>query len=112
MPVIHYCNTNYQTQPPVDINPLILQRYKSAHILVLCAREQMVSRIEEMIETNGTSIDQNICPMGWWQLSLQEESIDDFDVIVIVGKDRVDERFHEMMKVVEDKCSKYRPTRL
>lgn len=111
MPTIHYCNTNYNTSPPTDINPLLLQRYKASHILVLCAREQMVDRINEMIGLRETPTDQNICPIGWWDLDSEETSIEDFDVVIIVGKTRIDERFHEMLKVIEKKCSIYRRTK-
>ena len=119
MPIIHYCNTNYNVSPICDLNPLLFERYKRHTFLVICAREGMVTRIQGR-EHEITTFMQSITATGWWNLmdnnhvddegNIDREFLAGFDVVVIVGKDRIDERYKSIVESVEKLCSKFRPT--
>lgn len=96
---IFYCNTLYSVKPPVDINPLILLRYKKEKILVLCARASMIKRANQALK--GTRDRDRIDIYGWWDLR-DIDFLDHYDVIVIVGRDRISHEFHPLLKNIED----------
>jgi len=69
MTQLHYCNTLYEYQPPIDINPLLLELYKDKKVLALCARDKMIERITAR-QQNVVSLfypNQKLLPMGWWE---------------------------------------------
>lgn len=115
-PILHYCNTNYITFPPTDINPLLLIKYSQSMILVLCAREGQTKRIRTTIQQNPKL---NLVCCGWWETSelgitnWQEQPIYSelykYDVVIILDKNRIDSRFKEKVKWIEHACTPYTP---
>jgi hypothetical protein len=108
-PKLYYCNTHYTTSPPTDINPLLLQRYPNHKMLVLCAREPMIKRIDALC------LPRVLC-VGWWDLEeaglfergfLCFDELYSYDVVVIIGRDRIDNSFCSILKQIEHilKCS-------
>lgn len=101
---LFYCHTHYDLKPPVDINPLILQRYPTETILVLCAREGMVKRIDKMKAAPDYPYPkQTILALGWWDLKgeISATLVLECDVVVVVGKDRIDKKFLPLLYEVE-----------
>jgi len=120
---LFYCNTNYNAKPPVDINPLILQRYRSAHILVLCARDGMVKRIAKMTSEDSYPYPhQHVLAYGWWEAEemglvvngqIDSKELLSYEVIVIIGKDRVPPKLSYLVDQVEQiiRCSSFHQTK-
>jgi hypothetical protein len=107
MPKLYYCDTNYNTNPPTDINPLILQlhHHKSDNILALCARETMIKRIEKIYENPfNFDCEANIISLGWWDL--KDEAvlgvIFECNAVIIIGKKRIDKKYHKLLYTVEN----------
>ena len=98
MTKLHYCNTTYTTDPPTDINPLILQLYQEGILLALCARSSMIKRIDNIKSSDISNL--IITPMGWWQL-VDPGFVLNYDVVVIIGRDRVDTKFQPLLEKVE-----------
>lgn len=108
---LFHCNTHYNTKPPTDINPLILERYKRSKILVFCARKGMLKRISKMIsDLKYPYPDQKIMSCGWWETDLFEITkggeVDlikllAYDVIIIVGRERIDKSFLPIVESIE-----------
>lgn len=122
MASLHYCNTNYDCKPPLDMNPLILRRYPTGSILVLCAREGIVKRITQnsQLMPYNQYPDQSIVAIGWWeaqdyglinsQCHFESHDLLSQDAVVIVGKNRIDPMFHGLLKAVEAVfCSRLMP---
>jgi hypothetical protein len=110
---IHYCNTHYDISPPIDINPLILQRFSDKVILVLCARDGQVKRINNLTVRNP---DLTVIPCGWWNLQefqifregkINRDVLNTFDVIVILDRTRIHKTFMPHVEELEEilKCS-------
>lgn len=112
MPRLYYCNTIYKVDPPSDINPLILQKYKNKHILVLCAKEAQVIRINILIK-NRDYVDY-ITHYGWWDIENNELvndygiiktfELERYDAVVILDKRRIDPMFYKYLGQVEARC--------
>lgn len=102
MPKILYCNSIYQKKI-CDLNPLIPIAFRKKKILVIPARQQQVKRIKKQYS--------NLTCIGWWDLqktgmldfSFRSTSfVKDFDVIVIIDKDRVDKiHFSKLIEEIE-----------
>ena len=115
MPRLHYCNTIYDYNPIQDVNPLILQRYFDGQVLVLCAREGQVTRVNKMLASNDYSYtDQVVLCYGWWDVSnmglflptgeLVPDELMSYDAVVILDRHRIDPIFLEILDVVETAC--------
>lgn len=111
-PKLYYCNTHYDCHPPVDINPLILSRHSQSKILALCAREGMVKRISKQDRLPYSQFPSaTIHAVGWWDMQkvglvtpqgyLATDQLLCYDVIVIVGRNRIDSIFSKLLKAVE-----------
>jgi hypothetical protein len=103
LPKLYYCETHYNCNPPVDINPLIIQRYNNYKILVFCPREQVLVRVCRLNLPN-------LLAVGWWELEdiglvkngfLDKEELYYNDIVVIIGKRRVDITLMPLVKQVE-----------
>ena len=101
---LHYCETHYHVDPPVDINPLILQAYSKRKILVLCSRQSIIDRIEKLKL-------KNVLACGWWEGEeidlftsgyLNETELSTYDVVVVIGKKRISEEFWPLKYQIEN----------
>ena len=80
---LYYCKTHYNVDPPVDINPLILEAGKDLNIFAICARESMVRRIDKMLDRTSYFF---VFPRGIWEI--QDFEVDLFtNTITIVSHD-------------------------
>ena len=106
---LHTCNSNYQFNPPQDINPLLLQLYEKQKILVLAARDAQQKRIKKTVLSWGPkdTVPKKLDVIGWWELG-QEDFLDDFgafkynkfleyDAVVVLSPDRVHNIFQKAM---------------
>lgn len=100
---LHYCNTIYGDGWIVDLNPLIVQAYPNKRILVLCARDGQEARLEKVTAEN-----KNIHILGWWFMdpdpTLAQMFVKDYDIVVILSKDRIDRLFMPLLDAVETAC--------
>lgn len=103
MTKVHYCETNYSHEPPIDVNPLIWQAYPKGKILILCAREGMKKRIKSLQK-------ENIDIVGWWELDkynlviyncLNREKLLSYTTVVIIGRNRIHEIYRKLLNLVE-----------
>lgn len=114
MAKLFYCNTIYKHVPAQDMNPLILAKYRDGQILALCARDGMVTRLSNFIQSDWyleNYPDQVLTPYGWWEAQtmglvdergrMMKSELNAHDAVVIIGRDRVDKLFHPLMKAVE-----------
>lgn len=107
MPILHTCETIYSDHGEIsDINPLLLQRYRGKRLLVICARDAQVFRIKEKYP--------DIPVFGWWEAAFfkkVDEHLAKSDVVILVGRSRIDELFDSIVTYVEKACTKYSPKR-
>ncbi len=101
---LFYNDSILDCEPPVDISPLILQLYRGKKILALCPREGILYRIKTL--PNESKFGCQIDCVGWWELDSVAYSnlilrLDDYEAVVIVGKERVDRSFWELMEHFE-----------
>ncbi len=108
MPRFHTCNTIYQGETITDINPLLIELYKTKKMLVFCARDGQQKRILKTPIPSTMKVD----TVGWWELKAVD-FIDDFggfnfkkllsyDVVIVLDPARIDESFHKPYKLVVD----------
>ena len=101
---LYYCETNYFTKPPQDINPILLQLFPNGLYLVICARDGMVKRINKFMATSN-SFDCVIVPQGIWQLYDYINILDDylfsFDCVIVLGRNRISPVFHHLLQKIE-----------
>ena len=111
MPRLHYCDTNYNLEPPLDINPLILQLYEGEDLLVICARKGMEIRINHLLETDEMYSKCRVKVKGIWiedtVATFTRGYLTMFKGIVIVGKTRIYEDYLSILTFIESVC---RPT--
>jgi hypothetical protein len=92
-----YGESNYRVNPPSDLDGLLLETLKGDkdHI-VLCAREGQCIRLRR----------HNINAVGWWECSSINLTrfIRQNDYVVILDKERVDNRFSSLVRLVEKTC--------
>jgi len=111
---LHHCNTHYHIDPPVDINPLILERYKTGKVLALCARQEMVKRIDTLMNTDDFYPNIHLVAYGWWDAKdmglvdkdepndLQLHELLSYDAVAIICRSRIHQAFLPLMREVED----------
>jgi len=105
---IYSCSTHYDTSPPTDINPLILQLHEDGKILVLCAREGMVIRIRKRITESGyLKPFQEVHCYGWWDLTgenyeniVGSKALLSYTALVLVGPERIDPSYKPLVDTV------------
>lgn len=112
MAKLYCCNTHYNTKPPIDINPLILQKYKDGRILAFCAREGTVKRIATMVSTNSFPYPNlQLSAYGWWEINkidllagnqVNHSKLVSYDAIVIINKYRIHEKYLYIVNQVEN----------
>ena len=95
MSKLYYCCSMYE---PViqDINPLILLAHPKDDILIICARDGQEIRLNKFP-------DHRITVASWWEPwdFATEEKLLNFDVVVILDRDRIDPIFYPRLEVVE-----------
>lgn len=117
MTVLYYSDTDYDIQPPEDISLFLLRLYRGRRMLAICAREGMQQRIRKMIKEENY-VGPEIVTAGVWDLdevdvlNTSEVSIPkttvipallkSFDVVVLVGKDRVHEDYKYIVEMIEE----------
>jgi len=101
---LYYCNTIYKTEPPSDINPLILQKYRDGRVLVLCARDGQKARIQRQKLIGITAF-------GWWDPQVQGKAINfsAYNAVVILDKKRIDASYQDLLEYVEGTCRERSP---
>lgn len=105
------CSSIYTVNPISDLNPLIVQKYLSiinSRLLVLCAREQQVKRINKLYLGLAQPL---IISVGWWELQLMgfldenklvsKKEILAFTGVVLLDKPRIDTSFLSLVEQVE-----------
>jgi hypothetical protein len=108
MPRLYTCCTTYQGETITDINPLLIELYKTKTMLVFCARDKQQERILKTPIPPTMKLD----VVGWWELKAVG-FIDDFggfnfkkllayNAIVILDPKRIDDSFLGPYKVVMD----------
>jgi len=100
-------------KPPQDINCLLLQKYKDNNILILCAREGMINRINKVVK-NILLSKNNITIAGIWGIKdiklIRNDNIFDYDLlstynpIFICGKSRIDSNMYPIYELIENFC--------
>jgi signal recognition particle GTPase len=108
---LYYCNTHYNTFPPVDINPLLLRKYSNEKILVICARQGMIKRIDNASQVRAeTYPKQSVVTCGAWELEtkglvtpqgVNRIRLSEYDVIIVVGRTRIASQFIPQIKKIE-----------
>jgi hypothetical protein len=111
MTKLHYCKTNYNLTPPLDINPLLLQKYKDKNLLIIVSKEQQEDRLLRYLSECPIDHGCKVFVSSWWDLEgdfglslIGETSLNPlagFDGIVIVGRERVDAKFEQLVLMVE-----------
>lgn len=98
MTKLYYCDTVYNTDPPSDINPLLLTKYPKASILVIASRDGMVQRVNDAAMYRAA----RMVAYGWWELDdvhlfTNKEpnavALSRYDIIVLLSKSRMDPQF-------------------
>jgi hypothetical protein len=106
----HYCNTNYDVDPPLDINILLLQLYKDSKLLVLVSRENQKERLLDYLEECLIEHKNDITVAGWWELEevdlIQQKKMNihelfKYKAIIIISRDRIDPQFAPQLKAFE-----------
>jgi hypothetical protein len=116
-PKLYYNNTIYPKDREdihliSDVNPLLFQRYPTSQILIICAREGQVIRLRKLLIDKYAH-----CPylcLGWWDLFaldltkapdvIDTQVLCTYDVVVILDKERIDERFSSLFQQVIKSC--------
>lgn len=126
MPILFFCKSIYTSKQqtgseptnftlvdldkPVDINPLILERYKFDKVLVLVARDSQQNRLKSaLLEGRIGCYDldplapYDIDILGWWEVQESEifsidtgfiyAELSKYKVVIIVDKERIDQTF-------------------
>ena len=114
MSKLYFCETHYNSKPPIDINPLILQRYKNNNICALCAREGTKIRINKL---RNLGLIPNVKGIyGIWELKYEDFLLENgclkdyiknmYDVFVVIGKNRVYKEYSFLLKKITNaiKC--------
>lgn len=110
MTILYQCETHYDQQPPIDINPLLLHLYKKNKMLVICTREGMKTRIQEMRVKNDY-VGPELVVCGIWELDkcgLFEEGVlirsilESFDAVVLIGKNRAHPAYQPLIHFIEN----------
>lgn len=111
MPKLFHCRTIYKVEPPSDVNPLIFEAYKGTEqsILIIGAREQQVERVQKLLQDQKFR-GRTIIALGWWEFveyglintdgKLDTAFLCCFDAIVVLDRDRVDEKYNELYNLV------------
>jgi hypothetical protein len=105
---LYTCSTHYDTSPPTDINPLILQLHEDGKILVLCAREGMVTRIRNRIKEPGyLNAFQEVDCYGWWDLTPENydqivgsKALLSYTAVILIGPERIDPSYKSLVDTV------------
>ena len=105
---LYTCSTHYDTSPPTDINPLILQLHEDGKILVLCARDGMVTRIRKRIkEPDYLKPFQEIDCYGLWDLTkdnyediVGHRALLNYTAVIFVGPERIDPSFKPLVNTI------------
>lgn len=107
-PTLFHCRSNYATNPPTYVNPLILQRFSGQRILVVCAREKQLKELRKKFTAEA-----HVFVCGWWPddigLTLSDSDIQEMDVVVILDRDRIDIRYLVKLVALEQQCLPFTP---
>jgi hypothetical protein len=91
-PKLSYSNTNYNTQPPEDINNLLVED----SLLTVVAKEGMKKRLAA----------RDIKAIGVWELTRDFSKLNNYNTIVIIGRSRIhpvyEDRIIELEKYLND----------
>ena len=112
MTKLHYCKTNYTTKPPLDVNPLLLQKYRDKNLLIIASKEQQYDRLLEYIRECPIDHNCKVFVSSWWDLEgdlglltttgeISAKPLLYFDGVVIIGRERVDSRFEPLALEIE-----------
>lgn len=105
-PVVFYCNTHYDLDPPIDLNPLVVQAFENKAILVIAARDRQISRVSDSLANNQTTV------CGWWNLDEIITTPDDiyqYDIVVILNQDRIHKVYRNRFSQIVSRCKQYIP---
>jgi hypothetical protein len=96
LPRLFYNNSIYKDEEICDLNPLLIHLYNSSSILVITAREQQCKRIRKRYWNNP-----KVSAIGCWEIERYGlNKITDFDIVVILDRNRVDHRFTSLVDKV------------
>jgi hypothetical protein len=111
---LYYCNTIYGVSPPSDVNPLILQRHSRDKILIFCAREGQLIRLNNKVKNDSQYKNIHLLVCGWWEfqvlglidkaIQLNIEELNRWDVFVILNRARIDKVFTPILSLIENFC--------
>jgi len=117
MTKLYFCNTVY-SDPPCDLNPLLLRAHPSAEILVLCAKTQQLSRIGSLI-ASSPDYTKRVTTFGWWEArdkglfdsegAVILKKLYSYDIIVILNQSRIDKSFSSLVQQVISQCNPLLP---
>jgi len=105
------CNTHYGIDPPMDINPLILEKYQRSRVLVLCAREQQCQRIYKLMQDVEFYPDMHLVAYGWWEAEkmglvdmdeLCYKEVASYDAVIVLNRNRIHPLFAPLLEEVEE----------
>jgi hypothetical protein len=109
MTKLHYSETNYSELPPLDINPLLLQLYRNKDVLVICSRQGMKQRIDQLIEDRDPlHTECRLRVIGIWEedksATFTRGCITMHDAVIIIGKDRIHEDYFPILCHIKNTC--------
>ena len=94
---LYTCNTIYEANPPIDINPLVLEANKNVPILILCNTYEEIKRIlsftaqsrfvscDILCYTWDESVLMGLARSVENSLQLCSEEVDNWEVILVVN---------------------------
>lgn len=110
MSKLYFCNTHYNVRPPVDINPLILQRYnrQDDKICVICTKEGSKIRINKL-RSQGL-IPQVKGIYGIWEIKYEDFLNSDgtlksyiknlYNVFVVINQERIYKEYSYLLSKI------------
>lgn len=110
-PPLYYSKTCFTLDPQLHINPLILRRYSTSNLLIMCAREPQIKRVLDQLEAYEY-IEHTV--KGWWEVTTSDlaifashfnpAKISLFDAVIIIDPERIHTDFHMLRQELEHLC--------
>lgn len=105
-PTLLYSDPDYNYLIPIDIAPSLLTDLLGNKILIVCAREGMIMRLNSCLSQNPLYQGQEFDVMGIWEVKLDNiaKLVHNYQKVVIVGKSRIHQIYLDELKAVEKAC--------
>ena len=110
MSKLYFCESHYNVKPPIDINPLILQRYngKQDNICIICTREGAKIRINKLRNLGVLSHVKGV--YGIWEIRYEDFLLEDgslkpyiknlYNVFVVIGRNRAYKEYSYLLNKI------------